>query len=80
MQISVVIVNYNVKYFLEQCLYSVREAARGLQVETIVIDNRSTDGSLEYLRPLFPEVIFVANDQNAGFARAFLLRPYHFAG
>ncbi|MEI6947582.1 glycosyltransferase family 2 protein [Paraflavisolibacter sp. H34] len=70
MQISVVIVNYNVKYFLEQCLYSVREAARGLQVETIVIDNRSTDGSLDYLRPRFPEVLFVANDTNAGFARA----------
>jgi GT2 family glycosyltransferase len=68
--LSVVIVNYNVKYFLEQCLYSVQKSAAGIDVEIIVLDNQSTDGSLEYLRPRFPEVNFIENDMNLGFARA----------
>ena len=68
--LSVVIVNYNVKYFLEQCLYSVRAATRGMEVDIYVIDNHSTDGSVEYLRPLFPEVIFIENQENVGFAKA----------
>ena len=59
--LSVVIVNYNVKYYLEQCLESVRRASQGLQTEVFVVDNLSTDGSVEYLRERFPEVIFVAN-------------------
>lgn len=70
MQVSVIIVNYNVKYFLEQCLYSVQRASAGLQVETIVIDNQSTDGSLDYLKPKFPCVRFVLNETNAGFGKA----------
>ena len=68
--LSVVIVNYNVKYYLEQCLESVRRASQGLQTEVFVVDNLSTDGSVEYLRERFPEVIFVANKENVGFARA----------
>ena len=68
--LSVVIVNYNVKYYLEQCLVSVRRASHGLQTEVFVVDNLSTDGSVEYLRERFPEVIFVANKENVGFARA----------
>src|SRR5688500_6125499 len=68
--LSVVIVNYNVKYFLEQCLYSVQKSAAGIDVEIIVLDNQSTDGSLEYLRIRFPEVNCIENDMNLGFARA----------
>lgn len=68
--LSVVIVNYNVKYFLEQCLYSLRKSAAGIDVEIIVLDNQSTDGSLEYLGSRFPEVRFIENDTNLGFARA----------
>ena len=49
MVLSVIIVNYNVKYYLEQCLESVRRASRGLQVEVFVVDNLSTDGSVSYL-------------------------------
>jgi len=70
MQLSVIIVNYNVKHFLEQCLCSVREAATGLQAEVIVVDNNSSDNSLEYLQPRFPSVCFIANIENTGFARA----------
>ena len=70
MLLSIVIVNYNVKYLLEQCLRSVREAAQGIEVETWVVDNASTDGSVDYLRPLFPEVHFIENADNPGFAKA----------
>ncbi|MDR2914403.1 MAG: glycosyltransferase family 2 protein [Tannerella sp.] len=69
-KLSVVIVNYNVKYFLEQCLRSVEAAVAGLEVEIFVVDNHSADGSLEYLKPRFPGVTFIANEDNVGFARA----------
>jgi GT2 family glycosyltransferase len=68
--LSVIIVNYNVKYFLEQCLFSVQAASRGFEVETIVIDNRSTDNSLSYLQPKFPSIRFISNAENRGFAQA----------
>lgn len=70
MTLSIIIVNYNVKYFLEQCLYSVRAASGSLQSEVIVIDNDSTDGSIAYLSARFPEVRFIHNHTNHGFARA----------
>ncbi|HQY12727.1 MAG TPA: glycosyltransferase family 2 protein, partial [Ferruginibacter sp.] len=70
MRLSVIIVNYNVKYFLEQCLYAVQKACRGMEAEIIVIDNNSTDGSRDFLEPAFPEVRFIWNDRNAGFAKA----------
>lgn len=70
MILSVIIVNYNVKYFLEQCLCSVQKAIAIIDAEIFVIDNNSTDGSLEYLQPLFPNIIFLANEENAGFSKA----------
>ena len=70
MQLSVIIVNYNVKHYLEQCLHSVRRASQGLKVEVFVVDNLSTDGSVAYLRERFPEVSFIENPENVGFARA----------
>ncbi len=70
MQLSVIIVNYNVKYFLEQVLLSVARAAQGLQVETILIDNNSSDGSVDFVRKHFPNVILIANKENTGFAVA----------
>jgi GT2 family glycosyltransferase len=68
--LSIIIVNYNVKYFLEQCLYSVRKAAGNLAIEVIVVDNHSQDDSLSYLGERFPEVRFIANTGNTGFAKA----------
>ena len=70
MVLSVIIINYQVKYFLELCLHSVEKAVKGLEAEIIVVDNHSQDESLEYLRPRFPGVIFLANTENTGFARA----------
>jgi N-acetylglucosaminyl-diphospho-decaprenol L-rhamnosyltransferase len=70
MKLSVIIVSYNVKYFLEQCLHAVLRAAASIEAEVLVIDNNSTDGSLEYLPPLFPAVKFIPGEQNLGFAKA----------
>ena len=56
MKLSVIIVNYNVKYFLEQCLHSVYAAAEGIDTEVWVVDNNSTDGSVQMLRERFPMV------------------------
>ena len=69
-KLSVVIVNYNVCYFLEQALLSVQRAARGLAVEVWVVDNNSVDGSVAMVRQRFPRVHLIANGKNAGFSRA----------
>lgn len=70
MLLSVIIVNYNVKHFLEQCLYSVQKACAGIDAEIIVTDNNSSDGSRGFLEPVFPAVNFIWNSENLGFARA----------
>ncbi len=70
MRISVIIVNYNVKYFLEVCLHSVLRAAKGIDVEVIVVDNNSKDGSNEMVAQQFPSVILIENKDNAGFGKA----------
>ena len=70
MDLSVIIVNYNVKYFLEQCLHSVIKACAGVDSEIIVVDNNSSDGSRAWLEPRFPSVRFIRNDTNEGFAKA----------
>jgi len=70
MKLSIIIVNYNVKYFLEQCLLSVEESIADFDFEVIVVDNNSSDGSIEYLTPKFPHVKFIANTDNPGFAKA----------
>ena len=70
MQLSVIIVNYNVKYFLEQCLCSVLNACRNINSEILVVDNNSSDDSKTFLEPKFPSVSFTWNKSNAGFAKA----------
>ena len=70
MKLSIVIVNYNVKHYLWQCLDSVRRASKGLDVETWVVDNASIDDSITLLRKDFPEVHYIENTENVGFARA----------
>ena len=70
MRLSVVIVNYNVKFFLEQCLNSVFEAAKGMDAEVWVVDNNSVDGSVAMLKDKFPQVRLIANTENLGFAKA----------
>lgn len=68
--ISIVIVNYNVRYFIEQCLYSVYKAVKHLKVEIFVVDNNSVDDSVESIKKNFPEVILIENKVNSGFAKA----------
>ena len=70
MKLSIVIVNYNVKYFLEQALHSVRKALNGIEAEIFVVDNHSVDGSCEMVKRKFPEVILIENKINTGFSKA----------
>ena len=69
MELSVIIVNYNVKHFLEQCLISVKKALVGIEGEIIVVDNNSVDGSLNLLNNKFSEIKVIAN-KNTGFSVA----------
>ncbi len=69
-KISIIIVNYNVKYFLEQCLLSIEKSNLPFPIETFVVDNASSDNSVEYLRERFPEVKYIANKKNYGFSTA----------
>ncbi len=68
--ISVVIVNYNVKDYLYKCLNSIINSNGNLKIEIIVVDNNSTDGSIEFLQTKFNDVIFVPLNQNLGFGKA----------
>ena len=71
MDVSIIIVNFNVKHFLQQCLESIRQSnTQGLHIETIVVDNDSVDGSQKMLLSSFPEVILIANESNLGFSKA----------
>jgi GT2 family glycosyltransferase len=70
MKLSVIIVNYNVRAYLEQCLRTVFEALKGIDGDVFVVDNQSTDGSVEMVRAKFPQVKLMANTENVGFSRA----------
>ncbi|MBL8002018.1 MAG: glycosyltransferase [Flavobacteriales bacterium] len=70
MKLSVIIVNYNVRAYLEQCLRTVFEAMKGVDGDVYVVDNLSTDGSVEMVREKFPQVKLIANQENVGFSRA----------
>ncbi|WP_430403677.1 glycosyltransferase [Fluviicola sp.] len=69
-KIAVIIVNYNVVFFLEQCLNSVSEAMKQEPAEVWVVDNNSVDGSVEMVREKFPWVHVIANKDNKGFSKA----------
>ena len=70
MLLSVIIVNYNVRHYLEQCLHSLTKALESIESEFIVVDNHSHDGSVEYLKPIFTTVKFIRCGHNMGFSRA----------
>jgi len=70
MQLSVIILNYNVRYFLELCLQSVEQAIENLDAEIIVVDNNSPDDSCEMVQQKFPKVHLIANKENLGFVKA----------
>lgn len=70
MKLSVVIVSYNVRHYLEQCLDSVQKAIEGIEAEVFVVDNHSTDDTSAVIPTRYPWVHFIANEDNLGFARA----------
>lgn len=69
-KLSIIIINFNVKYFLEHCLNSALSALTGIEGEIIVVDNHSTDGSKSYFENRFPPVKFIWNETNIGFGKA----------
>ena len=70
MTLSVIILNYNVRYFLEQCLLTVKEAIEDLDAEIIVVDNASKDESCAMVKERFPDVTLIKNKENVGFSKA----------
>jgi len=68
--VSIVIVVWNAKKYVFECLSSLREQCGHLAVEVIVVDNASTDGSPEMISEIFPEFTLVRNSENLGFAKA----------
>ncbi len=69
MQLSVIILNYNVRYFLELCILSVQKAIHNLDAEIIVIDNNSSDDSCTMMNQRFPNIKFIQNKENSGFPK-----------
>ena len=69
MQLSVIILNYNVRYFLELCVLSVQKAIQNLDAEIIVIDNNSSDDSCAMMKLRFPNIKLIENKENLGFPK-----------
>ena len=69
MQLSIIILNYNVRYFLELCVLSVQKAIQNLDAEIIVIDNNSSDDSCAMMKQLFPNIKLIENKENSGFPK-----------
>lgn len=71
MKLSIIIVSYNVRYYLEQCIRSVMRATDGIECEIFVVDNHSSDGSVGYLKKRFRNHInLIESNHNLGFAKA----------
>ena len=70
MDLSIIIVNYNVRDFLENALVSLQKASEGLDAEFFVVDNASDDGSVDLVKQKFPSVAVIENRENLGFAKA----------
>ncbi len=70
MDLSIIIVNYNVKEFLQNLLHSIAKASQSISTEVIVVDNASNDGSAEFIKEKFPHVKLIVNEKNLGFSKA----------
>ncbi len=69
-KLAIIIVNYNVAFFLEQCLNSVFVATKGVDAEVFVVDNNSVDESVDIVKQKFPQVRLISNKENVGFSKA----------
>ena len=79
-ELSVIIVNYNVRFFLEYCLLSLQKATKGINVQIIVVDNASTDDNYDWIPSNFPNITFLKNSVNIGFGKANNLGISHAQG
>ena len=70
MDLSIIIVNYNVKEFLQNLIHSIEKASTNLTKEIIIIDNASDDGSVDFIKEKFPQIKLIANQTNLGFGKA----------
>lgn len=70
MNLSIIIVSYNVKHFLDQCLQSVMKAIEEIEAEVLIIDNNSSDDSCYMIKEKFPNAILIENKENVGYAKA----------
>jgi len=70
LDLSIIIVSYNSRFFLELCLSSIKSATKNIDSEIIVVDNNSEDDSINMIESLFPEVLLIANKINLGFSSA----------
>ena len=70
MELSIIIVNYNVKEFLQNLVHSLQKAVSKLNYEIIVVDNASDDGSVEFIREKFPKINLIVSQTNLGFSKA----------
>jgi GT2 family glycosyltransferase len=68
--LSIIIVNYNVKEFLQNLIHSINKAAKNFSFEIIIVDNASDDGSEQFIKEKFPEVKLICNSYNEGFSKA----------
>lgn len=68
--LSIIIVSYNVKFYLEQCLSSVFSASKNIDTEIFVVDNQSTDGSAQMVETKFNDIVLIKNNKNVGFSKA----------
>ncbi len=69
-KVSVIIVSYNVRSLLTECIDSVRKALDGLDGQIVVVDNCSKDDTVDYLSKHYPDVKLIVNKENVGFAKA----------
>lgn len=74
MKLSVIIVSYNVKFHLEQCIRSVVKASEGMGSDIWVVDNASSDGTVAYLQNIFPDVHYISNAENVA-SHVPIIRP-----
>ena len=70
LDLSIIIVNYNVKEFLQNLIHSIFKSALNISYEIIIIDNASDDGSVEFIKDKFPEIKLISNEKNLGFSKA----------
>ena len=69
-ELSIIIVSFNDKPHLEECLSSIEENTQNMNLEILIVDNNSSDGSQEFIKQNYPQIKLITNEENVGFAKA----------